>query len=75
MKNPILREYIMSNNTNDISKNDKTFDGTLDEIKSKLERLNSMLVLDLTKEIKDTNKYYKELIYLAGELDAYLAKW
>lgn len=46
----------------------------VDALKRYVDQLNETLINDIPKEIRETNKQYRDLIHLAGELNARLSK-
>jgi hypothetical protein len=46
----------------------------VDKMQKYIDQLNDTLINDVSKEMREANKQYRDLIYLAGELNARLAK-
>jgi len=46
----------------------------VDALKRYVDQLNETLINDIPKEIREANKQYRDLLHLAGELNARLAK-
>ncbi|KKL45894.1 hypothetical protein LCGC14_2351070 [marine sediment metagenome] len=46
----------------------------LAELQRYIERLNETLMSEIPKEVRETNKKYKDIIKIAGELDDYFSE-
>ena len=56
---------------------DKKIDSTndlADTLQKYIDQLNCILINDISKEVREANKQYRDLIYLVGELNARLSK-
>jgi hypothetical protein len=49
-------------------------DELVNVLKGYIDQLNDTLINDIPKEIREANKQYRDLIHIAGELNARLAK-
>lgn len=47
----------------------------LEELKKKLDSLNVTIMSEVPREVRKVNEQYRDIIYLAGELNVYLAEW
>jgi prefoldin subunit 5 len=45
----------------------------LNELKERIDELNKKLIKDITQELQENSKRYKEIIQLAGDLNARLS--
>jgi hypothetical protein len=58
-----------------MDKKPENIDELVNALQKYIDQLNDTLINDIPKEIRETNKQYRDLIHLAGELNARLSKF
>lgn len=65
---PLLRSHIKM-------ENDKELQDIARELQKFIDKISETLIGDISKEIRETNKQYRDILTLAGDINARLSKW
>jgi wobble nucleotide-excising tRNase len=57
-----------------VEEHNNEIEDIVDKLKQYIDQLNATLINDIPKEVHEANKQYRDLIHLAGEFNARLAK-
>jgi len=55
--------------------NDKELQDIARELQKFIDKISETLIGDISKEIRETNKQYRDILTLAGDINARLSKW